>query len=282
MSAIRILAASSYAAHADESPSDIKSMLREEGGPRLRRSSRYTELALLGALRCIRELPRLPATCALYLTSSQGNVGDTVSLLHQIVRDGLEPMPFTFINVSSNMAGHAVAQALGLEGKNSALSRIGGAFDSALELARLDLQAGTVPMALVGVVEQCAWPLADQRQRLKIGEEVRLAEQSSWLLLSAAEGAGGLGEFAVHRRCRDIAELPSLKSAHWFAGPQLPSSVKADLGLPLTPLLEPGYSESITAHHLVEAIARGGEGPVGYLNGDGADGYVYFEFSRTT
>ncbi len=253
MSTIRILAASSYAAH--------------------------TELALLGALRCVREVAPLPATCALYLTSSQGNVGDTVSLLQQIVRDGLEPMPFTFINVSSNMAGHAVAQALGLEGKNSALSRIGGAFDSALELARLDLQAGTVPMALVGVVEQCAWPLVDQRQRLKVGEDVLLAEQSSWLLLSAAEGDDGLGEFALHRRCSRIEEVPSPNEARWFAGPQLTTAMKTQLGLPMSPLSEPGYSESIDAHHLVEAIAKGGDGSLCYLNGDGAGGYVYFEFS---
>ncbi len=276
MSALRIIAAASYAASAGDSPADIKSLLREEGGPRLRRSSRLTELALLGALRCIRQVPALHEQCALFLASAQGNVGDTVSLLQQIVRDGLEPMPFTFINVSSNMAGHAVAQALGLQGKNYALARHHGAFDSALELACLEVQTGKAPMALIGVVEECAWPLVDQRRRLGVDGEVRLAEQSSWLLLSSEPDTAGLASFAA-RRIPTAGERVLDPEVRYLPGPLLSASMSEAVS-PLP--AEPGYSESIAVHHLVEALTGDGEERVGYLNGDGDgdEGMMAFEF----
>ena len=273
---VTILAAGSFAAPATEPTLDIKTLLREAGGPRLRRSNRLTELALLGALRCCQSIGPLHEQSALYLASGQGNVGDTVSLLQQIVRDGLEPMPFSFINVSSNMAGFAVAQALGLQGRNMAVSRNGGAFDSALELALLDLLSGSVPMALVGVVEECAWPLPEHRRRLGVADDMPLAEQSSWLLLSAQCASSGVGMIAGHQRLAEGEALPSRPEARWFCAPQLPAAHAERLAG--TTGREPGYSESITVHHLIGALEDGSSSPLCYLNGDGAGGAVLFEF----
>lgn len=280
MTMATLLSVSAFAEQASEPPFDIKSLLRAEGGPRLRRSNRITELALLGALRCAQGMT-LPEGCGLYLGSDQGSVGDTTSLLRQIVRDGLEPMPFDFINVSSNMAGYAVAQALGLPGSNCAVARNGGALDSALELALLELAAGTVPMALVGVVEECAWPLAEHRVRLGVGDDTALLEQSDWLLLGTASGGSG-----VRLSCQRFADaeqaLPARRrdeNARWLAGPLLPVGMQARVSAGQQIAHASGYSQSVVAHQLVQALAEGGEGPLHYLNGDGADGAVLFTFA---
>lgn len=281
MAAIRLLAASSYAAPANDPPADLKPLLREVHPNRMRRNNRFTELALLGALRCVEDIGQLPEQCALYLASGQGNVTDTVSILHEVVRDRLEPMPLSFINVSSNIAGFTVSQVLGLHGRNLAVSRNGGAFDSALELALMDLQNGSVPMALVGVVEEYTLPLNEHRQRLGRKQGEVLAEQSSWLLLGKDAGPEGMGMLVDCRRYTDLAKLPEFTETHWITGTQLSASSASQLGLlPSSERNLPGYSESISIHHLVDALAR--QEPVDkalrYLNGDGMDGLLLFEF----
>ncbi|MFO7594633.1 MAG: beta-ketoacyl synthase N-terminal-like domain-containing protein [Pseudomonadota bacterium] len=284
MAGTRLLSARSYAAAASDPPADLKPLLREVHPNRMRRNNRFTELALLGALRCVQDIGGLPEQCALYLASGQGNVSDTVSLLHETVRDRLEPMPLSFINVSSNIAGFTVSQVLGLHGHNIAVSRNGGAFDSALELALLDLQSGAVPMALVGVVEEYALPPAEHCRRLGLAEGELPAEQSSWLLLTAESGHGREGPVATCQRYRSPMDLPDNPHARWIAGADLPVSARGKRPAtesPGEPL--PGYSESIRLHPLVEALdglTKGrSERPVYYLNGDGTGGLLLFEFN---
>ena len=175
-----------YCAVAEDRPADLLQQLQAVGGPRLRRSNRYIALSLLGALDCVRGQQLLP-DCAVYLSSGLGNVAETVAMLQPVLCEGLAPMPFSFINVSNNMAGFTLAQQLGLHGRNLAVARRGGAFGAALELALRDLRSGRVPQALVGAVDECVWPLAAHRQRLGLAADAPLLEGSAWLLLAPAD-----------------------------------------------------------------------------------------------
>lgn len=181
-----------------------------------RRTSRFTELALLGAATCLEAFEgTVPMQCSVYLGTGQGPVADTAELMRQIQVDGLPPLPISFINVSSNTGGFEIAGMLGLAGRNACISRGAGSFEAALELARADLAAGRVPMALAGGVDECVWPPAEHRRRLGVAPEATLAEGSHWLLL-APEGDGpAVGESAY---LADRAALRSRLREHGAAG----------------------------------------------------------------
>lgn len=280
MQTINVLASYAFAAAAVEPPLDIKTLLREAGGPKLRRTNRITELSLLGALHCVagRELAN---RCGLYLASGQGSVGDTSSLMQQILRDGLEPMPLSFINVSSNMPGYYVAQTLGLESRNLAVSSRLAAFDSAFELARLDLAAGNVEQALVGVVEECSYPLDDYRRHVGLGEEFALAESSAWLLL----GRGGEGGYNTLQRCQHFATVDGLvetlqqlpaQTRYVVAGEHdvLLMAELARCGFSPLATEYPGHSKSIAAWRFVQAVGAREASSLLYLGGNAEEGFL--------
>jgi hypothetical protein len=149
-----------------------------------RRSSRFDQLTLLGALRAMTGHPQhLPEDSALYLATGQGNVADTADLLEGLYRRHQAPMPVAFINVSSNLAGFQTAAALGLHGPNLTVSRQDFAFGAALELALSDARAGRLRQGLIGGVDACCWPLDDHRRRLRVAADTPLGEGSHWLLV---------------------------------------------------------------------------------------------------
>ncbi|MGM0593520.1 MAG: beta-ketoacyl synthase N-terminal-like domain-containing protein [Pseudomonadota bacterium] len=258
MNPVQLLASTSYAARAEEPATPLKPLLREAGMSDLRRSNRFTALALLGALRCCagRELP---SQCGLYLSSASGGINDTATLLQELIRDRLAPMPLHFINVSSNIAGFSVARELGLHGRNLAVSRLDGGFDCAMELALMDLQAGSVPMALVGVVEECAQPLSSHRRRLGVEATTPLAEQSSWLLLGRGEDEGVQVNWRRHSQA--LTGEPAEPQA-WLAAGDARTC-------------EPGYSPSLSVHQLLRRLETQDRCPLHYLS---ADQRLQFDF----
>lgn len=180
----RLLASGLRCYRAEEEAVDLLALLHQSGGPRLRRSNRYIALTLLGARACVqgRSLDR---ECGVYLGSGLGNIAETVAMMVPVLEQGDAPMPFSFINVSSNMAGFTLAQQFSLHGRNLAVARRDNAFAAALELALRDLHAGRVGQALVGAVDECVWPLDRHRQRLQLPSQTPLIEGSGWLLLTS-------------------------------------------------------------------------------------------------
>lgn len=162
-------------------PEDRRGELEALTGRRQRRISRFTQIALLGAVACVDEADARPSPATgLYMVSSHGDVGDSAAMLETLYRRRQPPMPFDFINVSSNMAGFYVARELGLTGPNMMLARGTDSLVAALELLGDD--ARHAPF-LVGAVEAASWPTELHCRRLQVAEGTPLAEASCWLWL---------------------------------------------------------------------------------------------------
>ncbi|MDN3517107.1 hypothetical protein QWY84_05745 [Aquisalimonas lutea] len=164
-----------------DAPENRRGELEALTGRRQRRISRFTQIALLGAVACVDEARARPAPeTGLYMVSSHGDVGDSATMLETLYRGHQPPMPFDFINVSSNMAGFYVARELGLDGPNMMLARGTDSLVAALELLGDD--AAHAPF-LVGAVEAASWPPEVHRRRLQVAAGTPLAEASCWLWL---------------------------------------------------------------------------------------------------
>lgn len=184
MTGLRIVAVGGIALHAGDEAAALAPQFALLGRKPPRRSSRFDQLTLLGALRAMARHPHnLPEDSALYLATGQGNVADTAELLEGLYRRHEAPMPIAFINVSSNLAGFQTAAALGLRGPNLTVSRRDFAFGAALELALADARGGRLRHGLVGGVDACCWPLDDHRARLQVDANTPLGEGSHWLLV---------------------------------------------------------------------------------------------------
>jgi hypothetical protein len=184
MNGLRVAAFGGIALDAGDVPEALAPHFAALGRKAPRRSSRFDQLTLLGALQAINKYPQtLSEDGALYLATGQGNVADTAELLEGLYRRHEAPMPVSFINVSSNLAGFQTAAALGLHGPNLTVSRRDSAFGAALELALSDAYAGRLRQGLIGGVDACCWPLDAHRRRLRVAADTPLGEGSHWLLV---------------------------------------------------------------------------------------------------
>ncbi len=209
-SMLKVAAVASLDLQAGETPAILGERVREACGKSVRRINRFIQLALIGAHDCVGSRS-LAADTAVYLATGQGNVADTAQMMRDILARGEAPMPFSFINVSSNMAGFYVAQGLELSGANLTVSRHDFSFEAAVQLAGVDLGDGG--RALIGAVEECAWPLARHRERLGVAQGTPLSEGSHWLLIDQDEPAPlALIEWSEGFVSREAA-LAALKAA---------------------------------------------------------------------
>ncbi|MFI4967112.1 MAG: beta-ketoacyl synthase N-terminal-like domain-containing protein [Gammaproteobacteria bacterium] len=163
----------------------LKAVSREH----FRRIDRFIQLALLGSGLCAVERQLAP-DCGLYMGSGLGPMTGNIATQEQLIRDRELPKPFNFINTLGNSAGYYVAKNLGLTGQNLFVSRRGASFEAALMAAWLDLGAGVVSQALVGVVEEATLPLAEHRRRQGLAADMPVAEGSHWLLLEKDAATG--------------------------------------------------------------------------------------------
>lgn len=180
MTPLPIAAVSSLAQVAEETPLSLREQVKTLCPRAPRRINRLTELSLIGAHRCVQryeEGRQLPPDTPVYMAFTSGCIADSVALVQDVVR-GAPPMPVTFINVSSNMAGFYVASSLGLHSGNQVVSCNDFAWEATLELALLNPTRGL----LLGAVEECAWPLTEHRRRLGLPPGAPLLETSHWLL----------------------------------------------------------------------------------------------------
>ena len=226
-----------------------------------RRISRIIELSLIGAHRCVGVL-RAEPHCPLYLALTHGCVADGVTLVTTVARGGL-PTPVGFINLSSNMAGFYVAATLGIHGPNQAVAADEFSLEVALEFA--DLGPGRGGQALIGAVEECAWPLAEHRTRLGLPPGRALTESSHWLYLDEACPSPIATVQWVRRYAGGAEALAALRREHWPAGTRLAlsASLRPDArawsgatGLALQPDDADVHSGHWTAHRVCRFIEQ--------------------------
>jgi hypothetical protein len=179
MTPLKIAAASTLLLRAGAQAEPLRPRLKELLADPPRRINRLIELTLLGANGCMRSR-RPDPHCPVYLAVTHGSVADNVALVGGVAARNAPPTPVSFINLSSNMAGFYVASTLGLHGSNQSVAAEDFSFEAALELATLGARRA---QALIGAVEECAWPLEAHRARLGLGPARALSESSHWLFV---------------------------------------------------------------------------------------------------
>lgn len=180
----------------------LKERVRDVTGETVRRIGRFIQLSLIGAGHCLHG-QTAPAETAFYRASGRGDLEVTLDVLTQMIVDGQPPKPLSFINTVSNSACYYVARHFGLHGRSVCVTRRHAPLESALTLAALDLDAGQVPMALVGVVDICTSPLVDHRKRLALPANAPVGEGSHWFLLAASSAL-------VHAQTEALARLDAV------------------------------------------------------------------------
>jgi len=200
-----------------DQPPDLKAQVKDATGQSVRRIGRFIQLALIGAGRCVGKAT-LPVETAVYFASGRGDMEITIEVMQQLFRDGVPPKPLSFINTVSNAACFYVAQSFSLEGRSSFICNRYFAFESALQLAMLDLESGVVDSALVGVVDAVVPPLSHHRQRLQLDARAPVADASHWLWLGREHNTGP-GEILAVRHCADWSALMD-----WIAEKNLPQA----------------------------------------------------------
>jgi hypothetical protein len=169
-----------------ESQPDLSAQIQAAWGKRFRRVNHFIELAMVGAKSCLAQLQEpLASDCDVYVATEQGNVASVASIIEALFKHQESPMPLEFLNVPNNMAGFYIAQGLGLHSSNLTIAHRAFPFETALDIAMFNIATSykTNARALVGGVEECAYPLAQHRQRMGIPADTLLAEGSSWLYM---------------------------------------------------------------------------------------------------
>jgi hypothetical protein len=293
---IGIAAAGSYFSELSdkqEQAPDIKQLLVESGEPWTRRTSRLTDLALLGASRALQGRADLSPSCAIVLGSDQSGRCDTAKMLAAILERGEAPMPFDFINVSNNMAGYYVARRYRLQGANLAVSRRGSAFESAMEVALQQLESKAVPLVLLGSVDESCRPLSSplsSRGSVLQQDTVAGAEGSSWFLLLGPDAADECGAWIeYHHHFADWARVAAyLDQIDDLPGTTLIASERISQKVRETSFIEARlwlagaeHCPSGSAHALVSALEDWDGGSTAlYIHGDDEAGYLLLQIEK--
>ncbi len=228
-----------------EPPQCLADLMRAQAIRAPRRSNRLMQMAHMGALGCISAAGRPPEQgMGLIIGSSHGNLADTLEMMQGVLEAQLPPMPFDFINVSTNMAGYQAASALGLTGGPGLMvSRGNQSLAAALELCAVE---PTRPW-LVGIVEEAPLPLAEHRRRLNVHQDTPLAECTYWFRLETGD-APAMGRMVGLDRLPDIDALRARLSDEGHLGNRplvcLGEAARARLTSVSTLTLEPDKTET--------------------------------------
>jgi hypothetical protein len=199
-----------YCGLTDGAPSaNLRQQLKPLCSERFRRIDRFTELCLLGSALCRKASPDgLDSRTGIYIGSGFAGIATTVAVQQQLFGDGLIPKPANFINTLSNSAGYYVARNLRLQGQNFFVSRGSASLVAALQMAAMDVEAGIVSQAMVGVVDECDRHRDWHRRRQGLAADAQLAEGSHWFLLQP----GGVRSKSRHSSFSAQLTLPGLEA----------------------------------------------------------------------
>lgn len=208
---ISIRAVGEYYGAVDETPPDLKALTKEVTGAPIRRVGRFIKLAVIGAARCVGQ-QTLPPDTAVYLASRRGDLETTIEVMEELFRDGHAPKPLSFINTVSNAACYYVARHFSLHGRSCFVGGAHFAFETALDLALLEMRAGMVRSALIGCVEIATEPLSIHRRRLGLAAGAPVAEASHWVWLERDLAETSVGAVSAVQFFTSVDDLRA-----WFA-----------------------------------------------------------------
>lgn len=194
-----IHSASAFTGEANADINFLKEEIRRYTQENFRRVNRFILLSLLGALQCVHRQP-LEAATAVYLTTEDGNLGETADVLDEIYTSRSLPKPFGFINTMSNTAAFYLARNLGIRGRNITVSSQHLSFERGLELLKADFAGGAERSALIGGVDESS--LSRMNREEQSGRGWRMVDGSSWFYVKP-EKEGACGAFTEIMSFRD-------------------------------------------------------------------------------
>jgi hypothetical protein len=187
---------------------------------KFRRANKFVLLSLVGACRCAHQQTIKPDT-AVYLTTENGNLGDTETVLDQIYHKHEFPMPYNFINTMSNTASFYVAQSFDILGRNLIVSSKQLSFERGLELLRSDLAAGAVKEALIGGVDEVSFSKSQLETKFNMPcSDFEMIEGSCWLLIKA-ENSCALGEITAIESFGSLTQTADWLKHQFFKRPPI-------------------------------------------------------------
>ncbi|TFH42897.1 MAG: hypothetical protein E4G96_02430 [Chrysiogenales bacterium] len=206
----------------------LKSDLKNYTDFFFRRVNKFILLSLMGVPRCVHG-KNIGTSTAVFLTTENGNLGDTENVLHQIYRENSFPKPFNFINTMSNTASFYVAQSLKSLGRSITVSSRNVSFERGLELAMADFELGVISEALVGGVDEAVFSREYFVKKYDASyHDVKLVEGSSWLYLTP-ERFGAMGKIT------DIRTFDERDAAIRWAGEAAGTRTVFAFGILMTP-----------------------------------------------
>ena len=159
---------------------EYKRRLKEISAIKLRRSSKFNVLAILGALKSL-ENKKYAEDLSLYISSENACVSDMLKVLHQVNNKDEIVMPFDFLNVNTNNIGFYISQALNINGNNINISCKNFSFEKALETALFDLEIRKCNEVLVGCVDESIEGLFNNST---LQNENQYFDKSSWIYIT--------------------------------------------------------------------------------------------------
>ena len=211
---------------------------------KFRRANKFVLLSLVGACQCAHG-QAVKTNTAVYLTTENGTLGDTETVLDQLYHKHEFPMPYNFINTMSNTASFYVAQNFDILGRNLTFTSKQLSFERGLELLRSDLVAGVVKEALFGGVDEVSFSKSQFETKFnRPYRDYEMIEGSCWLLIKA-DNSGALGEIAA------IESFGSLnQTAQWLKHQPFKRPVILSFGM----LIDSGQKASLS-----QAVLHEGE-----------------------
>ena len=210
---------------------------------KFRRANKFVLLSLVGACQCAHG-QAVKTNTAVYLTTENGTLGDTETVLDQIYHKHEFPMPYNFISTMSNTASFYVAQSFDILGRNLTFSSKQLSFERGLELLRNDIVAGAVKEALFGGVDEVSFSKSQFETKFnRPYRDYEMVDGSCWLLIKA-DDRGSLGEIAA------IESFGSLnQAAQWLKHQRFKRPVILSYGM----LIDPGQKASLSRAVLHES-----------------------------
>jgi hypothetical protein len=182
--AVNIYAVGNFYLSAATGLMPLKDTVKSVCGRHINRIDRLTQLALIGAVQCVRGFD-LPEQTGLFMSSIYGSLNNTASVLSEMYQHGQGPGPLKFINTVSNASCYYLSRELNLQASNVFISRLNFALEGCIKLALLDINLKKIDGALIGLVCEAGMPIDIHYQRLNAGNEDSAGEGSHWLLLAA-------------------------------------------------------------------------------------------------
>ncbi len=217
-----------------------------------RRANRFVLISLAGAARCAHEAG-LGRDASVYLTTENGNLGDTETVLNQIFHLREFPMPYNFINTMSNTASFYIAQSLDLKGRNLTVSSKQLSFERGVELMQSDMLCGAVKEALIGGVDEAVFSRDGfEAKYQRAYNNYNMVEGSCWLLIRS-EKKNAKGEVLPPQSFGDLQQ-----TVRWLAAQQWRRPLVASFGLLIEPSEKQRLLENLPAARQLNFVGEYG------------------------